>query len=371
LVGGRAGDLRARNSDSVALLAGEVGPAAAPRQLVACCFVQRDQGLLTALLARPEEFRSLLPDLLHVLSSFSGGPWWADADGAAPHTTLWQAPGESSLRVPVPEGWQVDGQVRQRDGRWGIQLDLTSDDHRLRCQWRQPLQPLFRDLTPVLRNLGWQEGDRYPTNVRENQLKILARLGPQDFLTRVWLAESPGHLDEAVVDELTPAPAVGELAGGQDAAGLVALLHGQSPTGARQGLYLVATGDAAPGGEPNCWQAAILAAEGPPGAAAEAMAVLRTVVEGTTVAASALPGAADGVREMILAARKVMAALPRATATRATHVDVLAIRNDQARGRLWLLPATGLTPWREAQQALVRGESVGSAVPELGADYWK
>jgi len=94
-------------------------------------------------------------------------------------------------------------------------------------------------------------------------------------------------------------------------------------------------------------------------------------VEGATVATTALPGPADGVREMVLTARKAVQALPGAAPTRPSHVDVLTIHNDEARGRLWLLAPSALAPWRDAGGALARGESVAAAVPELGAEYWK
>jgi len=375
LVGDRAADLRARTDEGVAVLAGEVGPPEAPWRLVACSFVQRDQGLLTALAARPENFAGALPGLLHVLGTFSGGPWWADLPGSG--GALWQDPVEDRLRVPVPEGWRIEGQVRRRGEGWRIQLDLSSSDGRMWCRWRQPVQPLFRDFTPVLRNLGWQEGDRYPANAKDSDLKILARLKPQDFLTLYWLRDIANRLGSVVLDEMNVSPAVAAMAGGGNPSGVVATLHGRSPSGGRQRLCLIATSDAADTGEPNCWQAAVLEAEGPSGAALEAFAALRAAVEGATVT----DGAPGALRDMLAAARRALAAAPE-TPARARpavagaqagvpHADVLTIRNDQGRGRLWLQSAAALAPWQQARQTLGRGESVGAAMPELDADYWK
>ena len=374
LVGDRAADLRARTDEGVAVLAGEVGPPETPWRLVACAFVQRDQGLLTALVVRPEDFAGALPGLLHVLGTFSGGPWWADLPSSG--GAVWQDPVEDRLRVPVPDGWRIEGQVRRRGEGWRIQLDLSSSDGRMWCRWRQPVQPLFRDFTPVLRNLGWQEGDRYPANAKDSDLKILARLKPQDFLTLYWLRDIANRLGSVVLDEMNVSPAVAGMAGGENPAGVVATLHGRSPSGERQRVCLMATSDAPDTGEPNCWQAAALEAEGPLGAALEAMAALRAAVEGATVT----DGAPGGLRNMLAAARRALTAAPETAPTEnppapaqagVAHADVLTIRNDEGRGRLWLQSAAALAPWQQARQTLGRGESVGGAMPELDADYWK
>lgn len=380
LVGPEAAVLRARVVDEAAVLAGQVGGLHAPRRVVACCYLQHDQGLLTAVLARPEEFEQRLPAMLHVLDTFQGGPWWSDTDTAERRMTIWQEPPVVStqgqrpgwLLLPVPEGWQVTGQSRLIDDLPVISVEMQSKEPAgLRCLWRQPLAPMYRDLTPVLRNLGWQEGDRYPANVRENQLRVSARLAPQDYLTKRWLTESPARLENAVLDRLTVTQSVASLAGQQNAAGVIAMLHGDAAGGLRQRICLLATGDVAPGGEPNCWQVGILEAEAPAGAVAEAMAVLHAAVDGAMVVDTAPAIAAERLREQIGAARMALSAQIGPTRARVRHADVLAMRNTQGRGRLWLLPLTALEPWRQAGRALAQRQPLNDAMPELTADYWK
>lgn len=380
LVGAEAVTLRARLADDVAVLAGKTGGLGAPRRVVACCYVSRDQGMLTAAVARPQEFDQRLPALLHVLESFDGGPWWADTDMPAAKTVLWQEPASGTgsaahggwLRLPVPDTWQVSGGVRLVGDVPAIAIEMHSADQpALRCLWRQPLVPLFRELTPVLRNLGWQEGDRYPANVRENALRVSARLSPQDYLTRHWLGEGPSRLENAVIDRLTVTQTAAPVAGQQNAAGVVVMLHGDAAEGPRQRICMVATADAAPGGEPNCWQVGVLEAEAPAGAVAEAMAVLHEAVAGAMVAEDTPAGVAARLREQIGGARLALEAQVGPAQTAVKHADVLAVRNTQARGRLWLCAPDALGPWRRAQQAQAQGQSLDAIMPELTSGYWQ
>lgn len=368
LVGASAANLRARISGETTILAGETSPPQAGRRVVAACYVQKDQGLLTALLARPEEYEERLPALLRVLDSFHGGPWWADVPDVQPKLVMWREPELGRISLPAPEGWRVEGELRRAGDIWGIEVQMEStDSRRLRCLWRQPILPVNRDLTPVLRNLGWQEGDRYPANSPDNHLRVAARLAPQDFLTRSWLRQGPDQLEEVVVDRLTASQSVGGLAGDAGMAGVVASLHGQYGGQQRQRLCMVATADSVLAGEPNCWQAAILEAEAPVGAISEAVGVLHTALDNAVLG----PDAPGQVRQLLAAAREAVRAAAPAPNGTVAHADVLAVRSDQARGRLWLLPPAGLEPWQQALTAIMRKQAPATAMAELGADYWK
>lgn len=368
LVGASAENLRGRISGETAILAGETAPPQAVRRVVAACHVHKDQGLLTALLARPEEYEERLPALLRVLDSFHGGPWWADVPDVQPKMVMWREPELNRISLPAPEGWRVEAELRRAGDIWGIQVQMEStDSRRLRCLWRLPVLPVNRDLTPVLRNLGWQEGDRYPANSPDNHLRVAARLAPQDFLTRNWLRQGPDRLEDVVVDRLTASQSVGGLAGETGMAGVVASLHGQSGGQQRQRLCLVATADSVLAGEPNCWQAAILEAEAPMGAIGEAVSVLHTALDNVVLG----PDAPGQVRQLVAAAREAVRAAAPAPNGAVAHADVLAVRSDQARGRLWLLPPAGLEPWQQALTAVMRKQAPGTAMAELGAEYWK
>jgi hypothetical protein len=370
LVGEQATQLAARHQNNLAVLSGHVGVGGAERRVVACCHVQRDQGFLTAVLARPEEFEQLLPALLPVLDSFAGGPWWVDLGAGIARTVMWHEPARDRLRLPFPQDWQVRGQVRFMDGRPELALAFDSADGRLRGLWRQPLTPLFRDLTPVLRNLGWQEGDRYPANGVETPLRVMTRLTPQDFLTRYWLREGPARLEDATVDKLMALAAVAGLAGGAGAQGLVAELHGLRDGQPRQRICLIATGDAPVIMGPSTWQAAVLEAEAPAGELSAAVAVLRGAVEGAIISEAATEAERAGLHAAILAARTAMAALPASSHSpgQAPFAGVLTGRREPGIGRLWLLAPEALAPWQQAAALLRDHRPAGEALPELAAE---
>jgi len=373
-VGDGTAQLQARQAGNLSVLSGVVGQGEAAQRLVACCYVQRDHALLTAVMARPDEFQARLPSLLQILDSFAGGPWWIELGSEPARTASWHEPVQDRLRLPFPDDWSVQGLVRFVAGVPILSVELHSRDGQLSCLWRQPLAPMFRDLTPDLRNLGWQEGDRYPANARENQLRLMARLSPQDFLTRYWLREGPTRLEDATVDRLTVLAPVAGLAGATGSQGLLAELHGQVAGQQRQRVSLIATGDAPGAVGENCWQAAVLEAEAPAGALGDAVTVLRAAVEGATVGETTSPAEAGTLRGALVAARAAVAVLPSPPRPQANFAEVLTIRNTRGLGRLWLLPPQALAPWRQAAQGLREAKpptddhSPGAALPELAPD---
>ena len=366
-----AANLAVRARDEGVVLAGMVGPAGRQRRLVACCQVKGDTGLLTALVCRPESFADDLGALTAILSSFSGGPWWTSSQAERQAVTLWRDPAAKALEGAVPAGWKVRGGVQNYNGSWSLYLDLTSNDaRRLSITWQQPLTPPYRDLTTVLRNLGWQEGDKYVANPGEQPLRILSRLSPQDFLTRQWLPNGALRLDSAVIDRLDVRPEAAGLVNGPNAQGLVAALHGTSEAGPRERFCALATADAPGRAGTNCWQVGVLQADAPVGALDEALAVLRAVVSGVQLAPGAPPQAAGPLRQLLQGARQALAVLPPPQEPAATQ-EVLSVLAPKGKGDLWLLSPEALGGWQMAARCLQRGQKSTDSFPELQPGFWK
>lgn len=364
--------LAARTRDETAVLAGTVGPIGQQRRLIACCQVKNDTGLLTAILSRPEDLQANLPALTMVLGSFSGGPWWTTRVSGSTATTLWRDPAAKVLQAAVPAGWKVRGGTQNFNGSWSIFVDLTSTDARhLSVTWQQPLTPQYRELTTVLRNLGWQEGDKYVANAGDQPLRILSRLSPQDFLTRQWLPNNTLRLENAVLDRLENEPEAAGLVAGANPAAIAAQLHGTSEAGPRQRFCVIATADAPARTGTNCWQAAVLQADAPVGALDEALTVLRNVIAGAELAPEGPSQAASSVRQLLGAAQRALAVLPAAKQNDLVPQEVLGTLAPKGRGDLWLLAPDALDCWQWAARRLQQGQSCTDGFPEIETAFWK
>jgi hypothetical protein len=259
------------------------------------------------------------------------------------------------------------------NGLWTIFLELTSSDARhLKVTWQQPVVPLYRELTPVLRNLGWQEGDKYLANPGDQQLRILSRLAPQDFLTHYWLSSPPERLDGVLLDKAEARPEVAGLLTGDKAAGLAAVLHGTSETGPRERQLLIATTDAPARIGASCWQAAVMQVDASVGALGEGIEVLRAAISGAVVNEDNAGGvSATAVGSLLRGAQQALAALPPAPAAQAPPWrDVLAGLNTSGKGDLWLLDPAALEPWQQAALKSQANQQAGG-LPELQSGFWQ
>lgn len=367
-----AAGLVVRTRGDVVVLAGNVGAVGKLRRLVACCQVKGDTGTLTALVSRPEDFEAKLPALVAILGSFSGGPWWTIKNDVGPAVTMWRDPAAKALQATVPAGWKVRGGTQNYNGSWSVFMDLSSTDARhISVTWQQPLTPLYRELTTVLRNLGWQEGDKYVANPGDQPLRILSRLSPQDFLTRQWLPNSTLRLENPVIDRLESRPEAAGLVTGANAAAIAALLHGTSEYGPRQRFCVIATGDAPSRIGANCWQAAVLQVDAPAGALDEALAVLRDVITSADLAPEAPSQAAGAMRQLSQAARQALTVLPAAPQNQTPAKEVLSALAPKGKGDLWLLSPEALDCWQWAARRLTQGQDCAGSFPELQPAFWK
>lgn len=367
-----AAGLSARVRGETVVLAGTVGPGGKQRRVVACCQVRNGTGILTAILSRPEEFAANLPALTAILGSFEGGPWWTTKTAGETPSTLWRDPAAKALQATVPAGWKVRGGTQQYNGSWSIFVELTSTDSRhLSVTWQQPLAPQYRELTTVLRNLGWQESDKYVSNPGDQPLRILSRLSPQDYLTREWLPNGTLRLQDAVIDRLDSRAEAAALVTGANPAAVAALLHGNSEFGARQRLCVIATADAAARIGTNCWQAAVLQADAPVGDLDEALAVLRDVVTSAELAPDGPQQAGSAIRLLLQGAERALVVLPEKRRPDLPAKEVLTALAPKGKGELWLLSPEALDCWQWAARRLQQGQECAESLPELQQSFWK
>jgi hypothetical protein len=365
-----ATNLTAREDDRLVLLAGTVGQGEAARRLVACCSVEDGQGLLSVLYARGEEFAVRVPVLLRILRDLQLGPWWADRTAGTPQAAEWWVePTQGALTIPFPPGWRVRGGLLLVNGVWTLALQADSNDAQgLAINWQQPVTPFYRELTPVLSNLGWREGDRYVANAGDTPLRILPRLSPEDYLLRHWLPRTEPRLEQVVVEGREPAPAAAALASPEGQAQKIRL-QGRGPQGLRQRLCLVATGEAPLRVGSNCWQAAVIQAEAPAGSLPVVSEILNQALRGATVAAGLGAAVTPAVREMVEAAHQAATVVPGGAAEPGGPYRVLERRSPAGRGRLWVMPPLATRPWVQAALAVEEGRE--PTIPELGDSYWQ
>jgi nucleotide-binding universal stress UspA family protein len=366
LVGAAAAGLAVRPEGAGVVLAGTVGPAPARRRLVAYCVVNGQAAALTGLYCAPEEFAARAPDLARVAASFTGGPWWLQAPREARGLTTWVDMDFGVLQVPTPPGWKIEGSVARANGVWGLRLQAVSADGRLAARWAQPALPFARELTPVLANLGWQEGDRYVNAPGEEALRVMRRLSPEAFATQVWLAQGGPLRGEVTVEETQARPEVATLAPGAQGQGAQVRLRTAGPQGPGQRLCLVAVADAPEIVGAHCWQGAVLEAEGPVGQAEQALAALRTMVSGAEVAPGNPAVPVEALADLLRRARLAVSGLPAPAGETPGLAAVLTALGPAGQGTAWAQPPQALALWPATAAAFV-----STTVPELGADFWK
>ncbi|NPV45848.1 MAG: hypothetical protein HPY69_02720 [Armatimonadetes bacterium] len=370
LVGGAADGLAARRTGEIAVLAGTVGRGDEVRRLVACCSVASDCALLSGFICEPQGFVEQAPLLVQILASFSGGPWWAGASAVAPRgRETWVDPDQQALQVPAPPGWKLRGKLQAAHGLAVLNLEGLSADQSLRVGWYQPVLPLYRELTQVLANLGWREGDRYQEAGETAPLRVMPRLTPKEYLTRVWLAAGPRAMQQPQLDMVQASQEVAAMVA--EGEGLVVWARDAAPAG-RQRLCLVATGLPPGQNSAGIWQASVMECEAPEGQLAQAVEVLRSMVEG----AEQLPGGdaqvpLDSLAELLRTARAALMGLGAVVPPAEGAVPVLARLRKAGQGSPWVMPALALEPWQRARMQLQSLHPVGAALPELTPGFWK
>ncbi|MFW6157136.1 MAG: hypothetical protein ACOC7J_07435, partial [Armatimonadota bacterium] len=263
-------------------------------------------GLLQMAAAPAEQWSDALPDLARMIVSFRPGEWPVARAAEADFS------GETGLlRWQLPVGWQIEGGVSEAGGELSIDVEAVGPgDDALRVCWRQPIQPRFRALTPLLESLGWREQERYSSPGGGEGLTIYRRRGPEKFVREMLLARDR---DEFRLSAIDAGPADGRIAdllpqGGAEGQAVTAA--GSSPAGPRERLYLAATAPAASPLSTTCWEAACLLADAPEGQLHEAVAALVTMVGSARADDAAGTAQAERLEMLIDRARRALGSIP-------------------------------------------------------------
>ncbi len=235
---------------------------------------------------RPAEVGGVLP----AISRPSAVPAVAPARPGLALQLVW-------LKLQVPAGWQVIGRVDASGAMPVISIYASRDG--LAAWWRQPLVPVYRQLTETLRAMGYREGQSAGP-LRGLPAKVMHFMPAGEFLRQVVAAEQ-----EAAVEQVAASKEVGLLAGPQGT-GVIARLSRMERGQPREQWRAVATA-AAGAIAPGAWVAAEMGAEDEPGSLRALLALVQ-LVAGAAVA----PDAPPALAQMVANARRCAEALARA-----------------------------------------------------------
>jgi|LSQX01.3.fsa_nt_gb hypothetical protein len=315
-------------------------------------------GLLLVAAAQRAEWERELPRLARMAASFIPGDWPVADAGQV------QASGEGGmLSWPLPAGWTSSGGARETAGELSIEIEARGPGaDGLRVAWQQPLQPRFRALTPLLRSLGWREGERYSVPDGRGGLSIYERRDPVRLVQDLLLPRHPLELRAVELRPLPPDDAVAGLLEAREGAGQIVMVRGASTDGPRERLYIAATATAPPPLSATCWDAAVLRADAPEGRLDEAVGVLVAMVRGAQVADGADGRRSEALSALVARAIDALGAIPpELVPRRAVRSSGLtgAIAGEQsAAAAKWTVPPDASAWWQERA-----GEADGELLP--------
>lgn len=327
-------------------------------QLLASYACQGADGFLVVVVAPAQDFDRQRIRLAKVASSFRPGRWMVPASEAVPR----EVTGELGLlRWRLSPGWQSRGGVTTDGERGAVALEVTEPgDRRLRAAWHQPLEPGFRTLTALLDTLGWREGMQYSGQETGKGMLVYRRRTPLELVHDYLLPRNPRKLSHVQVSCEGLDALAASLLQGPDSQGAVVRVSGDSPIGARERLYLVATAAAPAPLQNTCWEAAELRAEASEGALGEALEALALAVRSAQVTELARDrGVAQVLSELVGRARRSLDAIPTHLLPAADYelpASVLGTA-DAPDGRLWVLPDPAIEFWRQQAEVAYHAES--------------
>lgn len=315
------------------------------RSVVAAVAIYMESQLvvLTAAYAPAEDFDKLMPDLAALLTTVAVQPRQrAGATGGAPELVTWSSQ-RGILTGQVPAGWQVRGGVRNYNGHTVIDLEGEFDGPpRLNIAWKQPYTPFFRQLTPLLRGLGRQEGEKYQDYGDEAPLRILSPRSPTDFLVSYLLPQTGISQEDITVYHRAPDLGVALLEPTSAHGALVQIVDSAAER-RRLHTYIVATAELPVFEGSFRWEAAYLMAAGPASSAALALAALQTVVQTATV--NSPDEEQDRVARLIHRARGVLKEAEPATGL--LSASLLGPAFEPSATGKFVVPAQALECWHQ------------------------
>jgi len=260
--------------------------------------VQDRVGLLTGLLAPSGELGSVAPIAWEVLASFRADLADPRTPAAPSDVTEWRDTG-GSLVLAQPDGWVLRGGVETYDGKPVIALEgRTADGNTGWFVWRQPVRPIFRELTDAMRRLGFRDGDPYYAYDGIDPRMVLMRGSAADLVARRLLPEVlRGTGDGPATGREEPLPGVGLLGRAGEQTALV------ETAGDWFIVSQAAIGEERDG---RFWEAAGLGFGGAAGRRADAAQALERVIRSATVPASADAAARADLEALIATTRAAL-----------------------------------------------------------------
>jgi len=304
-------------------------------------------GLLAGVLSAGDLPEESLRECAKVVASFSarvdGSGVARPAESGAPWTDS-----SGRLECAPPPDWRLEGGVSTYDGAPAVNIGGTrTSGPRAWFAWRQPIRPIFRDLTSAMRGLGFRDGDPYYAYDGVDRRMVMTRGGPADLVRRYLLPHSllPGNSLEILGEEEAP-EALGILGPGEETSAVVSLTHARG-TVPEQAWCIVSQRTTQPSRGGWFWEAACLCFGGTWGEGSGAGRALQATIQ----SARATAGGAQ-------ADAQVQALLDRASAA--------------CRAPLWQELVGNAVVWP------VLGEGVGAApiaatyvAPEAATRLWR
>jgi hypothetical protein len=302
------------------------------------------RALLAGVVAPPDELRAAIPQAAEVIASCKGWFGLSPSTQASPPAVGWRDP-SAVLVSAAREGWTLRGGAVMYDQQPAVALRGSTDSGAW-FAWLQPLRPVFRELTPAMRALGFHDGDPYYAYDGVDPRVVLER-GPADsLLSRYLLPQRLLPTDAPLA--VGAAASVDDLRLLDDPAQTTQLVPLARP--GERGWCLLAQG-ATPGARgDHFWEAALLGFGGPVGEELRAARALQHVVQTATVGDTAAPETRAVLGPILATAQEALrSAAWSGVAGEVSYVPLL--------GRWDGLAPVSAPPWTaEAWGALARGQ---------------
>jgi hypothetical protein len=365
---GQSFQFRSGGEDATVSFTGIITAPAGSLQLVGTCTTDRQSALLTAIYMSPGQPDSDWRMMLETLTEVRIQPLVFARPNPKKQHHWWTPSALTELSVPIPYGWKARGQVERTADRWNISIEASDvGPKRLHVAWKQPMMPLFRELSDLLISMGYKASDRYTPEAGEAHYTLLARpQSPEQLVEKYCNGQSTLRLTDTRIVASNSLPELsGLLANGETEAAYV-VVEGNSPLGPRRNHYIIAIAPATDAG-PYIWQAAVLEAAAPAEDYQPALHALKSMIEDARFDEGY---AADpALRKMLGAASRAVSALPVAEGSltaRELLTSPLTLLSADGTDK-WELPLSALQPWHYALQDCRKGKPVRQVL-QLGTE---
>jgi hypothetical protein len=348
---GQSFQFRSGGEDATVSFTGTITAPAGSLQLVGACTTDHQSALLTAMYLPTDHAEADRVKMLQMLIGTRIEPLQFTRPRPEGEYYRWRPPGLPEFSVPIPQGWMARGQVERKHDRWAVSIEATDfSPGRRYISWKQPLSPLFRQLSDLLVSMGYRSADHYSPQPGQPYYTLLARpQSPEQFIQEYWNRHTQLSLTDAVIVRSDSPPELADLLPTDDAQSVYAIVEGASVLGPRHNHYLISIGSTPEEGL-HVWQAVVLEAAGLAEDRLSSVQALEQMVAGAAFDDGYTPDPA--LEEMVRAARQAVGALPVHSGRSSGLVSVyspLSLLNADGAER-WQPPADAFARWQDALQ---------------------